>query len=122
MIAVWVIIGVAVAIILFMVIKSVYGVKYWKRCEIEYAKMISNGYSNEEALLMISTQRHPELSVDTHKMFIDKFNDMPLLVNFFTGALPDNKLDDEFALVILRDTTIQRLGADRYKVKTRRSK
>lgn len=122
MVVIWVIVGVVVAIFVFMVIKSVRGVRYWKRCEIEYANMISNGYSGEEALLAISIKRHPELSMDTHKAIIDKFNDLPLLVNFFEGALPDTNLDDEIALEILRDTTIQCLGRNRYKVKTKRAR
>ena len=122
MVVIWVIVGVVVAIFVFMVIKSVRGVRYWKRCEIEYAKMISNGYPKEEALLTISMKRHPELSIDTHKAIIEKFNDLPLLVNFFEGALPSIELDDEITLEILRDTTIQVLGPDRYKVRTRRTK
>lgn len=121
MIVIWVIVGVVVAIFLFMVIRSVRGVHYWKRCETEYVEMISSGYTTEEALLTISMKRHPELSIDTHKAIINKFNDLPLLVNFFEGALPGTKLDDEVALEILRDTTIQRLGPDRYKVRTRSS-
>ncbi len=84
--------------------------------------MISNGYSGEEALLAISIKRHPELSMDTPKAIIDKFNDLPLLINFFEGALPDTNLDDEIALEILRDTIIQCLGRIRYKVKTKRAR
>jgi len=95
MVVIWIIVGAVVAIFVFMVIKSVRGVRYWKRCEIEYANMISNGYSGEEVLPAISLKRHPELSMDTHKAIIDKFNDLPLLVNFFEGALPDTNLDDE---------------------------
>jgi len=105
-----------------MLVKSMRGVSYWKRCETEYANMISHGYSAEEALLTISTKRHPELSMETHKAVVDRFNDLPLLVNFFEGALPDTNLDDETALDILRDTTIQYLGPDRYKVRTKRMK
>jgi len=52
---------------------------------------------------------------------VQKFNDLPLLVNFFEGALPDGKLNDEYALEILRDTTIERLGVNRYKVRTKRT-
>ena len=122
MIVVWVIVGVVVAIFIFMVFKSLRGVRYWNRCEIEYANMVSNGYSKEEALLTISIQRHPELSIDTHQVIIEKFDDLPLLVNFFEGALPGIELNDETALEILRDTTIQCSGLNRYKVRTRRTK
>ncbi len=122
MIWIWVIVGVVVVIFSFMCVKSMRGVSYWKRCETEYTNMISDGYSAEEALLTISTKRHPELLMDTHKAIVDKFNNVPLLVNFFEGALPDTNLDDETALEILRDTTIQYLGTDRYKVRTKRIK
>ena len=122
MIMVWVIIGVVVAIFLFMVFKSIRGVRYWKRCEIEYANMLSNGYSKEEALLTISMKRHPELSIDNHKAIIEKFDDLPLLVNFFEGALPGGETNDAIALEILRDTTIQYLGPNRYKIRTKRTK
>lgn len=121
MIVVWIIVGVVVVIFLLMVIKSIRGVRYWKRCEIEYADMISDGYSKEEALLTISMQRHAELSIDTHKAIIEKFDDLPLLVNFFEGALPSVELSDETALEILRDTTIEYLGPNKYKVRTRKT-
>lgn len=106
MIVVWVIVGVAVAIFIFMVFKSLRGVRYWNRCEIEYANMVSNGYSKEEALLTISMQHHPELLIDTHKAIIEKFDDLPLLVNFFKGALPGIELNDETALEILRESLL----------------
>lgn len=122
MTVIWVILGIVVVIFVFMVIKSVRGMRYWKRCEKEYITMISNGYSKEEALLTISMKRHPELLIDTHKEIVGKFNDVPLLVNFFEGALPDTKLYDEVALGILRDTTIQYQGPGRYKVRTKRAK
>ena len=122
MVWIWIIVGVVVVIFVFMLVNARRGVNYWKRCEMEYTNLVSNGYSAEEALLAISMKRHPELLIDTHKAIIDKFNDVPLLVNFFEGALPDAKLDDEIALEIMRDTTIQYLGPDRYKVRTRRAK
>ncbi len=117
-----VIIVIVVAIVIFFVIKSIRGVRYWNRSEKVYDSMVSNGYSREEALLAISTKRHPELSVDTHKEIIEKFNSLPLLVNFFEGALLDVGLDDESALEILECTTIQCLGPNRYKVRTKRRK
>ena len=119
MIVVWVLVGVVITILLLWSRKAIQGVQYWKRCETEFAEMISRGSTKEKALLRISMKRHPELSTDTHKAIIGKFSDLPLLVNFFTGALPDGRLDDEAALKVLEDTTIECLGPDRYKVKTR---
>lgn len=118
MIVVWIIVGVVVAVFLFMVIRSIRGVNYWKRCETEFVEMTSSGHTTEEALLAISMKRYPELSIDTHKLIVNKFNDLPLLVNFFEGALTSTRLNDESALKILRYTTIQRMGPNRYKVKT----
>ena len=84
--------------------------------------MRARDYSNEEALLEISGKRHPELSENTHTEIIGKFNDIGLLANFLTGALPDGKVEDKIALEILRDTTIQYQGPGRYKVRTKRAK
>jgi hypothetical protein len=117
-----IIIAVAVGIFIFLAIKSLLGVRYWNRCEKEYASMITRGYSKEEALLEISKKRHPELCESTHKEIIGKFNDVRLLVNFLTGALPDGKQSDEVAMEILRDTTIEHKGGYSYKVRTRRPK
>jgi hypothetical protein len=116
------VIAVAVGIFVFLVIKSLLGVRYWNRCEREYASMISAGYTKEEALLDISKKRHPELSENTHREVIAKFHDLHLLVNFFTGALPDGKRSDEVTMEILRDTTIEHKGGYSYKVRTRRPK
>ena len=117
MVALWIILGIIATIFIFSTIRAIKGAGYWKRCEKEYANMISNGCSRETALLTISGKRHPELTMDTHLEIIQKFNDLPLLVNFFEGALPDGDLDDEYALEILRNTTIECYGVDRYKVR-----
>ena len=118
MVWIWIIGGVVVVVFVFMLVGALRGTNYWKRCEIQYANLVSSGYTPEKALLWIFMERHPELSIDTHKVIIDKFNDVPLLVNFFEGALPNN-VDDEFALEIMRNTTI---NSDTYKVRTKRIK
>jgi len=117
-----IIIAIAVGILVFLVIKSVQGVRYWNRCVKEYASMIARGCTKGEALLEISKRRHPELRETTHEEIIGKFNDVHLLVNFFEGALPDGKQSDESALETLRDTTIECKGKDRYRVRTRSPK
>ena len=114
-----VIVAIAVAILGFWVMKSIQGVRYWNMSEKEYDLMRARGYSSEEALLETSKKRHPELSKETHSEIVAKFNDIHLLVNFFTGALPDGRLEDETALEYLRDTTIQYQGPGRYRVRTK---
>ena len=80
--------------------------------------MRTTGYSNEEALLEISKKRRPELFDAVHYMIIEKFNEVPLLVNFLAGALPNGKVTDETAIGYVRDTTIEYLGRPgRYKVR-----
>ena len=117
-----IIVAIPVAIIIFLIIKSIQGVRYWNRCEKEYDSMRARDYSNDEALLEISKKRHPELPQETHTEIIRKFNDVPLLVNFLTGALPNGKVEDKIALEILGDTTIQYQGPGKYKVRTKRAK
>ena len=117
-----IIIAILIAIFIFLIIKTIKGARYWTRCEHEYKSMIASGYSKEEALLQMSKERHPELSLKTHTEIIGKFNDIHLLVNFLTGALHDGKVEDEYALEILKDTTIQHYGGYSYKVRTKRTK
>lgn len=117
-------IAIPIAIIGYIVLKSVIGtvkgLRYWKRCEEEYTSLIASGYSKEEALLEISKKRRPDLAEGTHIEIIRKFNDIHLLVNFHANALIDAaKLDDQVALVILRNTTIEHQGGYKYKVRTK---
>ena len=116
------IIAIAVALFIFLVIKSVQSVRYWNRSGKKYASMIARGCTKREALLEISKKRHPELRETTHEEIIGKFNDVNLLVNFFEGALPDGKQTDESTLETLRNTTIECKGKDRYRVRTRNPK
>lgn len=118
MIWIWIIGGVVVVVFVFMLAGALRGTNYWKQCEHQYANLVSIGYTPEKALLWISMKRHPELSMDTHKAILDKFNNVSLLVNFFEGSLPNN-VDDEFALEIMRDTTID---PNTYRVRTKRTK
>ncbi len=116
------IIGIPIAIILTMIIFSVMGVRYWNNCRRLYESLISNNYTKDEALTEVSKRAHPEFQLNTHHQIINKFNDIDLLVNFITGALPgDNKTDDQFALEILENTSIYHQGANKYKVVTNRS-
>lgn len=114
------ILGIPVAILLNMIIHSIIGVRYWNNCRDVYESLMAKNYTKNKALMEISIGAHPELSLNTHTKIIDKFNDIDLLVNFFTGALPPGNNRDEFASEILDNTSIQHLGGDRYKVVTKR--
>ncbi len=105
-----------------MMIVSVMGVRYWNKCKTVYESLIAKNYTKNEALIEISKSAHPEFSLSTHTAIINKFNDLDILVNFFTGALPSGNNDDGFALEILNDTSIQHFGGDRYKVVTSRKR
>lgn len=107
------IIGIPVGFLLNMIIHSIIGVRYWNNCRTVYESMIAKNYTKNEALKEISKSAHPELSLSTHTAIIDKFNDLDLLVNFITGALPPDDNDDKFALEILDNTLIQHFGGDR---------
>ena len=115
------ILGIPIAILLNMTIFSVMGVCYWNNCRKVYESMISENYTKNEALLEISKRAHPEFHLNTHHQIVNKFNDIDLLVNFITGALPgDNKTNDQFALEVLENTSIYPLGGNKYKVITNR--
>jgi len=112
--------GIPTAILLNMIIVSIMGVRYWNNCRTVYESLIAKNYTKEEALIEISKSAHPEISLSIHTEIIKKFNDIDLLVNFFTGALPSYKTDDKFALEILENTSIYHFGGDKYKVVTKR--
>lgn len=114
------ILGIPIAIFLNRIIVSMLGVRYWSSCRTAYESLIAKNYTKNEALIEISKSAHPELSLSTHTEIINKFNDIDLLVNFITGALPSGNNDDEFALEILYNTSIQHFGGDKYKVVTTR--
>jgi len=115
-----IIVAISLAVIAHFIIKSIKGARYWTKCEKDFESMIANGYSKEEALLQISKARYPELDESTHIEIVNKFNDVHLLVNFLTSGLIDVvKLDDEVALEILRNTTIEHYGGYKYKVRTK---
>ena len=115
-------VGIPIAIFLNMLIHSVLGVRYWNNCRTIYESLITQHHTENEALLEISRNAHPELSLDTHTAIIDKFNNLDLLINFMSGALPPGNNTDEFALEVLNNTTIQHLRGNRYKVVTKWNK
>ena len=111
--------GFPVAFFLKMTISSIIGVRYWNNCAVMYEHLIAEDCTKDEALLKISKITHPELSINTHMAIINRFDNIDFLVNFFTGGIGLNKVDNEFALDILEHTSIEYLGPGRYKVVTK---
>jgi len=112
--------GPLIAIFFSIAMDSILGVRYWNNCRTVYEFLIAKKYTKNQALIEISKSAHPELSLDVHSKIITKFNNIDLLVNFLTGALPAGRSNDESALEILNNTSIQHLGGDKYKVITER--
>jgi len=120
MIFLLIIIGVCITYFLFPLIKKAFkGKKYWDKCEKDYDNLLKQGYVNRSALIQISKQSHPELSVFVHEKIVEKFNKLDRLVIFIFNALefqPANttnygrKLNNQLALSILKNTTIKKRG------------
>ncbi|MDD5488628.1 MAG: zinc ribbon domain-containing protein [Candidatus Omnitrophica bacterium] len=116
------IIAFPIAVFVNMSIGATQGVRLWNQCRKDYSLLRVNGYPKEEALLTLSQSFHPELSKNIHSQIIQKFDSVDLLVNFFTGALPENKREEASAVNILNRTTIVRNRNGTYSVKTNRNK
>lgn len=116
------VIGIPVAVIFNMIIFAAMGLRYWNNTRDLYESLMSKDFQKCEALTEISKRAHPEFQLSTHHQIVTKFNDIDLLINFITGALPgDNRTDDQFALEILENTSIHHQGGNKYKVVTDRN-
>lgn len=102
-----IILAIVVIILGFMLIDAMRATRYWNRCEKQYALSRRLNLSHEEALLEISKERHPELSLGSHHAIVDKFNDVTPLVLFLKQVLPEKTLEDGVALQWVSNTTIQ---------------
>jgi len=115
------VIGIPVAVIFNMIIFSAMGLRYWNDATTLYNSLMSKEFTKDEALAEISKRAHPEFQLSTHHQIVSKFNNIDLLINFIAGALPGgNKTDDQFALEILKNTSIYHQGGNKYKVVTDR--
>lgn len=113
-------VGLVLAVLCNMAINSVRGLRVWNLCERDYAQLISEGYSENQALLIISRSFSPQLSNYFHEQVINKFSSLNEVVVFFTGALPENVEDEEWALKCIEKTTIEKnLGGRAYKARTK---
>jgi hypothetical protein len=116
-----VLIAIPVAILTNMIIGSIQGVKCWNQCSKDYNALCRDGMGHEDAMIEISKSFYSDVDLDTHKKIISKFNNIDLLVNFYTGALPETRHSDSEILLYLKHTFINKLPSGQYRVKTDRS-
>lgn len=102
-----------------MTYRSLRGVRLWNRCQYDYNLLLSNGYDKRSALLVISKSFNSKLSDYFHHNVIDKFTTLDELVLFYTGALPENTIEEEWANECLEKTMIYKSPSGVHKVKTK---
>jgi len=112
-------IAIVVAVLIVMGLNSIRGMRVWNLCERDYAQLISGGYSEDQALIVISKSFCPQLSDYFYERVINKFPSLNEVVVFFTGALPENAQDEEWALKCLEKTSIERSPSVPYKARTK---
>lgn len=95
------------------------GVRLWKRCEYDYDLLLSEGRSEKDALFIISKSFNSKLSDSFHQKVIEKFPTLDEVVVFYTGALPENTTDEEWANKCLEKTTIEKQSTGIYKSRTK---
>ena len=61
--------------------------KYLHHCQRTFNELVTQGYSQQEALLTISKERHPELDDDVHQEIVKKCPDVIRLANFIYNIL-----------------------------------
>ena len=119
--------AIAIPFIWRVIIKSITGttrgLRYGKIYEEEYASLVTNGYSNEEALLEVSKKARPEMAPATHVEIVRRYTDIHRLVTFHVDALGvSDRLNDDIAIQILRNTRMEHVGGNAYKCRTNWSK
>ena len=68
---------------------------------------------------MISKSFSPQLSDYFHEKVMAKFKSLNEVIVFFTGALPENVEDEEWALDCLERTSIKRSSGGSYRARTK---
>lgn len=110
--------GIILGTLIYLVIGAILGTRYWNKCRKFYSQLLTQGLSKKEALLEISKVTYPNFTEDTHFIIIEKFNDIDLLVNFYTGAALKSDDCEERVLKIVEYTTVNHSGGDKYKTIT----
>ncbi|MEA3475726.1 MAG: hypothetical protein U9R23_04715 [Candidatus Cloacimonadota bacterium] len=119
----WIYIGAIIALfltgLLVRINESRKGVRLWKRCEYDYDLLLSEGYNEKDALFIISKSFNSKLSDSFHQKVIDKFPTLDEVVVFYTGALPENTTDEEWANKCLEKTAMEKQPTGTYKARTK---
>jgi len=119
----WIYIGTIIALflagLLVRINESRKGVRLWKQCEYDYDLLLSEGYNKRDALFIISKSFNSKLSDSFHQKVIEKFPTLDEVVVFYTGALPENITDEEWANKCLEKTSIEKQSTGTYKARTK---
>jgi hypothetical protein len=113
--------------IIMFIIGFMSGMTYWylrverlkKRCDYDCDLLISKGYDKKSALLIISKSFNSTLSDYFHQKVVEKCTTLDEVVLFYTGALPENTKDEDWANECLEKTIINKSPTGVYKVKTK---
>ncbi len=113
------IIGVILGVLANMINGSFQGVRVWNTCGKDYQYLTSKGYSSLEAVEIISKSFNKTLSDNFHKKVVEKFPTLDQIVVFYTGALPENTKDEQWAIQCLEKTIIEKTPSGTYKARTK---
>ncbi len=113
------IIAMIIGILTNMINGSRKGLRLWNRCEHDYDLLLSKGYDKNSALLIMSKSFNSKLSEHFHQKVTEKFPTLNEVVVFYTGALPENTTDEEWANECLEKTIIEKSPSGTYKAKTK---
>jgi len=113
------IVGVFAGILLNIILRTFRCGSLSKLCKRDFLYLISKGYSERDALIIISKSFKAELSKAFHEKVIEKFSTLDEVVGFYTGALPFGTIDEKWAVECLEKTTIERQPSGGYKVRTK---
>jgi len=113
------IIGVILGVLANMINGSFQGVRVWNTCGKDYQYLTSKGYSSLEAVEIISKSFNKTLSDNFHKKVVEKFPTLDQIVVFYTGALPQNTKDEQWAIQCLEKTIIEKTPSGTYKARTK---
>jgi hypothetical protein len=89
----------------------------WKMAEDDYKHLLSIGYSDQDALKVVSRSFNPDLSGEFHRRVVQKFPAIEEVIVFHTGALRQGETDESSAIKCLGHTSIEKTARG-YKPRT----
>ena len=110
--------GIILGTLIYLGIGAISGTWYWNKCRKIYSQLLSQGLSEKEALLKTSKETYPNFTENAHFRIIDKFNDIDLFINFYAGAALKSDDSEERVVKILKYTSVNHYGGDKYKTIT----